>query len=116
MATKTVQRSVHVTDPETGQAQWYHKGDTLDDWAAKAVTNDKVFEPLDNEEPVGPGTVTPARSNAGAGTMENPEFESELEDLSHDELDALLDERDLPHSGNKAEKAERIRQHDAAQS
>lgn len=106
---KIVQRSVSVTNPDTGQSEWFHKGDTLPAWAAELVTNEKAFTDPDNPD--------------GPTEADDPDFinlpdnrEARYSNMSVDELRALADDRGLDASGKKADLVERLSASDAAQS
>lgn len=106
---KTVQRSVSVTNPDTGQSEWFHKGDTLPAWATELVTNEKVF--IDPDNPDGP---TEADDPDFYNLPENRE--ERYNGLTVDELRALADDRGLDSSGKKADLIQRLSESDAAQS
>ena len=94
---KTVKRSVHVSNPETGDEIWLHPGDDVPGWAAKLITNPSVFEDLDD--------VDLAPTNQGP---------IDYDKLNITQLDELLTERGLPTTGNKNEKAKALKEHDGA--
>jgi hypothetical protein len=100
---KTLTRDVHVVDPDTGQAEWFHPGDTLPDWAEPLVTNEKAFAKL----------VSPFVPNSAIPVDEDDD-EDDYSKMKNDELRALLDDRGLPVSGNHKELVARLRESDAA--
>lgn len=96
---KTVKRSVHVSNPETGDEAWLHPGDTVPDWAKDMITNPSVFEDDDETE-----------LNADNFPMGNVDYDT----LTIAQLDELLAERGLDGGGSKKDKAARLKEADAA--
>lgn len=110
-------------------------GDELPDWAPETVRNNKLlFEPIPGTEavivdeetgtPVHESEVTPvdhtspsATAGYEGGAAEATEAErtsgGEYADMKKDELQALLEERQLPISGNRQDLIERLEQSDA---
>lgn len=91
-------KSVAVNNPETHQTHWFHPGDQPPAWAAELITNPACWEQ--------------------SGGQSAPQPEEDIVDtidyskLRIVDLDELLEERDLPLTGSKKDKAERLQAHD----
>jgi hypothetical protein len=112
----TFKRDVHVSNPETGDAAWFHPGDEVPDWATDYVDEGNVGDPEEangledypaaDQRPVGgndeddsPVTGKPEASSDVSGTYGS---------MTNEELKDLLAERDLPVSGSKKELVNRL--------
>lgn len=103
MAKKTLFRSVSVTNPITGQVEWFHPGDDLPRWAQDAITNPRAF--IDPDNPTAVAVEEDESAPADRNVYAN---------LSVDELRALAEDRGLDASGKKSELIERLSASDAA--
>jgi hypothetical protein len=133
---QVVRRSVSAVNPETGETRWFHAGDEVDaDWA-EYITNPKVFEdPEDEVTPEGankrslgvpeqnspdPGGAEDADEIEGPtpghkfGEDEGETGAPDYESMNKSELEDLLVDRELSHTGTKPELIERLKAHDAA--
>lgn len=83
---------VAVRDPENNQTYWFHPGDEPPSWAAALITNPSCWEQEKEPEDFVTGV--------------------DYTKLRIVDLDVLLEERGLPLTGSKKEKAERLKAHD----
>jgi hypothetical protein len=135
---QVVQRHTTFTDiDDYGNIQTANlaPGDELPDWAPDTVKNNKLlFEPIDGtdafivdedtgtevhrsevtpEDHTSP-TVTAGYEGGGAEATEaSRQAGGEYADMKKDELQALLEERQLPVSGNRQDLIERLEQSDS---
>lgn len=128
---KVVQKAVYLRG-ENGEAAWFVPGDELPAWASKVVPKG-ALEPYPDQVQAEAAQARRQRIQAtdesGDDTADDNSQNDEgdpffiplpeditLDDLSHKELDVLLEERNLATSGNLDEKVTRLETYDASQS
>lgn len=122
MAKKIIRVNTWVTNPD-GQREELIPGQELPDWAKDQVTNPRVFGEKPSGVGQGSGLVRGGgqAADTGDGDGDDPDFgddgktgEPDYEGMIVSELDELLEERELSLEGRKAEKIQRLKDHDAA--
>lgn len=88
----------HVVLRHGGELVRLAPGDSVPEWADELVTNPKLLEGEDEVE------ETESEAPGGDG----------YDDMNKEELQSVLEDRDLPVSGNKDELIERLREDDAS--
>jgi len=94
MAGEVFKNTVHVQNPETGEAQWFHPGDVAPDWTEGLVDPNNFTDGVPFEE------AQPEAVNYGK--------------LNKTELQELAADRGLDTEGTRQELIERLQAHDDA--
>lgn len=91
MSGEVFRNTVHVSDPESGNSQWFYPGDVCPEWA-EGIVDPNNFTSSVSPEPVG--------ETADYGK------------LNKTELQELLEERGLDVNGKRDDLIQRLKDHD----